>query len=415
MKKIFTYSTLFLAFYLFLFQSSFASQKRKVLWIGIDGCRADVLIQANTPNIDAVLPNSLYSLYTYNAGITVSGQCWSTMLTGVYWNKHGVIENSFTGRKFDKYPLFIKHAKEINPNLKCVEVSEWSALINKFGGTGWDKMISAKDGAVTPARDSVIEQLQDPDLDVLFVHFDNVDLAGHSTGFSPQNPRYVKAIEDADAAVGKILEALHNRPTYSDEDWLIFISTDHGGQGLMHGGNSILERRLWWIASGDAVEHKEVNGEDPGTYHCKMNFQFEESCVDTSLLVKIPTHPDIAVTALHHLIYDSGINPKDVVAWDLDGKSWLKQQIPTGIKEELSSSIDIYPNPNQGKFTIANHGKEKLKMVDVFDLSGKKVKSFSAGNSNLLQINISDLSKGSYFLVIENENLQQIKKMISLQ
>ena len=46
-------------FYILLFTISF-SNENKVLFIGIDGCRADALEVANTPNIDSIIQNGLY-------------------------------------------------------------------------------------------------------------------------------------------------------------------------------------------------------------------------------------------------------------------------------------------------------------------------------------------------------------------
>ena len=47
---------------LFLLISGIYSQERKVLMIGIDGCRPDALNLANTPNIDSLIDNGAYSL-----------------------------------------------------------------------------------------------------------------------------------------------------------------------------------------------------------------------------------------------------------------------------------------------------------------------------------------------------------------
>ena len=103
----------------------FASQNRKVLIIGIDGCRSDALQQANTPNIDGLLSNATYSYNSWHTGITWSGPSWSTILTGVNWNKHGVTSNTFTGSNFSQYAPLPTLAKQIKPNLNCSIVAEW--------------------------------------------------------------------------------------------------------------------------------------------------------------------------------------------------------------------------------------------------------------------------------------------------
>jgi hypothetical protein len=59
----------------------------------------------------------------------------------------------------------------------------------------------------------------------------------------------------------------------------------------------------------------------------------------------------------------------------------------------------IYPNPAKEYFTIQS--TQKVKVVSVFDATGKKVKSFS---SNAEKYNISILKSGVYFLEITTEN-----------
>ena len=85
---------------------SFASQKRKVLIIGWDGVHSDALQQANTPNLDSLISEGLFTYDSWHPGITLSGPSWSTIMTGVWWNKHGVSSNTYIGSKFNDYPYF---------------------------------------------------------------------------------------------------------------------------------------------------------------------------------------------------------------------------------------------------------------------------------------------------------------------
>ena len=67
---------------------------KKVLVIGIDGCRSDVLEGANTPNIDNLIDDGIFSPDALNDDITISGPGWSAILCGVWSNKHGVVNNN---------------------------------------------------------------------------------------------------------------------------------------------------------------------------------------------------------------------------------------------------------------------------------------------------------------------------------
>lgn len=68
---------------------------------------------------------------------------------------------------------------------------------------------------------------------------------GHYHGFSPESQPYREAFFEMDAYAARILKAVKNRSTYGQEDWLILISTDHGGLRLTHGGQSVYERTVW--------------------------------------------------------------------------------------------------------------------------------------------------------------------------
>ena len=85
-----------------------AQTTKKVLLIGIDGCRADALELANTPTIDYLISNGIYSPDALNDDITISGPGWSAILCGVWSDKHLSVDNSFVGTDYTNYPLFFQ-------------------------------------------------------------------------------------------------------------------------------------------------------------------------------------------------------------------------------------------------------------------------------------------------------------------
>ncbi len=389
-------------FFFFSFTFSFASQNRKVLIIGIDGTRSDAFQQANTPHLDGLLSSSTYSYDSWHTGITWSGPSWSTILTGVNWNKHGVTDNNFGGSNFNQYPPLPTLAKQIKPNLNCSIVAEWDPLIDDITNASWNRAVKVADGSNWPTADSAVIELQNPDIDLLFAYFDKVDLTGHTSTFTPSNPLYINAIQDVDSAVGRILNALYARPTYSSEDWLILVVTDHGGQSFFHGGNSYAERHIWWIASGDMVAHQQINMADPGTYNCQSNNVLDTTCMNYSLLKQSPVHADITVTALHYLIYDSGINPETKPEWNLDGKSWLLN--PNGIQSvNGTENMAVYPNPSSGLFTVTGLTYAVMNhiSVELFTTDGRKVFS-TVPVSETLQIHTGSIASGLYLLKAGN-------------
>ena len=66
-------------------------------------------------------------------------------------------------------------------------------------------------------------------------------------------PEYISAIEEVDGYLYPIMQTILQRPNYSNEDWLILVTTDHGGLGFSHGGSSADEQNVFVIASGNSI------------------------------------------------------------------------------------------------------------------------------------------------------------------
>ena len=227
---------------------SAAEKTKHVLLLGIDGCRFDALTKANTPNLDKLISRGIYSPTAliqgerYRKSDTVSGPGWSSINTGVWADKHGVIDNGFGKPNFEKYPHFFHYVKLSQPEAKTVSIVDWTP-IEKY-------IVSSADVSIdtTEYKKSVVEQYDIADekgvndairlLDevhptALMLYQGIVDESGHTFGFHPTVPEYISAIEKVDQRVGKVLEAIEKR---TDEEWLIVVTSDHGGAGKGHGG-----------------------------------------------------------------------------------------------------------------------------------------------------------------------------------
>ncbi len=79
-----------------------------------------------------------------------------------------------------------------------------------------------------------------------------------------------------------------------------------------------------------------------------------------------------------------------------------------------SSNFLIYPNPASSYFQIElNNSNAKLKAIAIMDVVGKIIKKVDQPTSNQQTINVSELSKGIYFVKITLENnLIQTKKLV---
>jgi len=245
------------------------------LIIGLDGVRPDALQAAHTPNLDRLVRDGQVSWDAYAGGgrdegdptqqATSSGPGWTSILTGVWVDRHGVRDNDFAGNHVDEYPHLFVRLREARPDLQLSSVAHWTPihehLLRPFPGAADFLADARSDAEVETFGVGVLER---PDTDVLFLHFDEVDGAGHGHGYAVDVPAYIAAIETVDAHIGEVLAALGGRATRADEDWLVMVTTDHGGLGTSHGGQSVDERAIFVIARRDRGPFGEVVTPGPG-------------------------------------------------------------------------------------------------------------------------------------------------------
>nr|WP_308117074.1 alkaline phosphatase family protein [Streptomyces guryensis] len=246
---------------------------RKVLVVGMDGLRYDRLTRspANAPVLHGLMAAGAVgtSLLPYggadgraehgpSAGMayTDSGPGWSSILTGVWPDRHGVRGNDFVGADYARYPDFLTRAAAARPGLRTAAAVSWPQLVRR--GTlgpaigrrrrynGEFRGYRTADRRVARAA---LRWLTRHDPDVVFVYFGATDEAGHDSG--PLSPAYDRALLAQDAHLGQLLEAIEARrsdPARADEHWTVLVTTDHGHLDTGgHGGDSPAERQVFVI------------------------------------------------------------------------------------------------------------------------------------------------------------------------
>lgn len=71
----------------------------------------------------------------------------------------------------------------------------------------------------------------------------------------------------------------------------------------------------------------------------------------------------------------------------------------------------LYPNPNDGRFTIRFEKALKNADIIITDVNGKKVKQFKA-NGAIMHADISRQPAGTYFLIITDGKTKITQKVI---
>lgn len=232
----------------------------KTVVIGIDGAMLDYVKDANTPNLHRLLDEGTSGQSSILGHPTISGPSWSTILTGVWHDKHGVVDNSYNGARYDEYPTAFTRIEQVKPEMRTASISTWGgiATIANSGDPKADVVVTAQSAESGAAKDAatataVASEIATNGPDFVFTQLDQVDGAGHTSGTS--GSLYMPALERVDAEVGKIVDAVDARAAATGENWTILVTSDHGHKpGGGHGGQSDEEATTFVIARGAGYE-----------------------------------------------------------------------------------------------------------------------------------------------------------------
>ena len=253
MKRYFPFTILF---FLLAAVSAGAGEKKALLFM-LDGTRADALLSASTPNIDSVRfgtwADGYKGAYSFRAYTNLDAPPSSAtnhvaILTGVTATKNGCYQNGQTSAaKYDEYPTVSKILQAEIPDFK----SAWLYMWGEDGEIQTEATYIGPPQEDAPNVEDAIALLngtfpskvgehgsrwiEGDDIDLLMVYNDGIDANGHRHGFTVTCPEYMSYIEEVDRMIGRILEAIKNRPNFAGEDWLIVFNADHGGIGRTHG------------------------------------------------------------------------------------------------------------------------------------------------------------------------------------
>ncbi len=204
--------------------------------------------------------NSHLSTYTW---MTSSG--WISVLTGVDNNMHHVESNSMSSKLYYSditsklYPTFFKHCIEhdyitaatgtphfLSSSLKYLHTLTYTPGILDFECSSTPDEhstsscnLSYRQAHLTfdSSRDISTTQfgirhisghVNNECADVIMTHYDKVDHAGHRYGWDSQE--YQHALIVVDSQIGELLDAIELSVQERTEEWLIIITSDHGGR-----------------------------------------------------------------------------------------------------------------------------------------------------------------------------------------
>ncbi len=225
--------------------------------IGIDGLSVDGIAKGKVPRLRELMTRSAWTMDARGVMPTLSSPNWTSMITGAGTEQHGITNNGHL-RKMMEFEPVLRDSAGMFPTvfaaLRNQRVSsriaifhDWPAFADLIEKNAPDVLQHEHGAARTVEAASKYWAESRPDL--MFVHLDNVDQAGHDSGWS--SPAYYQAVAQADTYVGVILDMLDKLS--ASQSTFVLVTSDHGGKGRGHEKNILECIQIPWILTGPEV------------------------------------------------------------------------------------------------------------------------------------------------------------------
>lgn len=233
-------------------------EAKHVIVIGIDGLSPDGILHSPTPNIDFLMGNGAYTFHARAVLPTSSSPNWASMIMGAGPEQHGITSNAWERDEHiltpvttgidGIFPTIFGVIRRNRPDAEIGAIYHWDGFGRLFENQTVSYDVVGESEEDTANKAATYIKNKKPLF--TFIHFDHVDHAGHHDGHG--TPAYYAAVARADSLLGRIIEATKAAKIY--EETVFIVTSDHGGIGKGHGGESLAEIEIPFIIFGKNVK-----------------------------------------------------------------------------------------------------------------------------------------------------------------
>ncbi|MGV0625635.1 alkaline phosphatase family protein [Mycolicibacter minnesotensis] len=310
-----------------------------VLLIGTDGTNLSKILEYaynEGSGFRTLMDQGITGAATEVNHTTISGPSWSTILTGVWDDKHGVINNVFSAEPYNSWPTVFNLLEYFRPEVNTSVIADWE-YINQIADAGgypadsntffeFDGSWANTDALVTAETISqILQTTANPDIpNFLFSYQVQADEAGHT--FGGGSAEYAQAVINVGSNIEQILAAIAQAQAETGDEWTVIVTTDHGHQqslGFGHGFQSPNETSQFVIFSLAG------NSDQAGSQN--LNYSIADITPTILQLFGVPLRSDFDGAPMHTdpEITGSLVQPED-------------------LKQALTAAIGMYGYPNIG-------------------------------------------------------------------
>ena len=228
-----------------------------VIVFGIDGLSVGAFNRARIPRLHQMMRDAAWTLEARGVMPTLSSPNWASMMDGAGPEQHGITSNGYLKpmqelqpvcRDEDGiFPTIFHLLRAARPTANLAVFHDWPGFANLVEKSAPDVM--RHEHGPQKTVEAAIAYWREKRPELLFVQIDNVDHAGHASGWLSRD--YLREVEEADRLLGTVLDMVRDDP--AADSTYVLVSSDHGGKGRNHGKNSLEEIRIPWILAGPDV------------------------------------------------------------------------------------------------------------------------------------------------------------------